>query len=475
MLIKTRLLDISNFYKNILLLIFISGVGIYLGKFIVEYKLNALFISVIPCILILFLLYPILSYYTVVFLMPFNALPKLYATPYLSPIKLVGLIALLVFILQKLINRDLRLIDRSKESKLVFIFMGFVLFSSLIIAKDKIAALADLQRYSLFLILYILTVFYLKTEARFVTVLCVCVFSSLLMIVLGLLYFYGISDVALYLVAEPQLEGYQRFTGIMTNPNLVGIQVAGLLPFAVYLSIITRKRFLRFLFQCIAAIMALVVILSGSRGGLLGLAIALLLSILIFKGKMNKMFLLGSVVIVIVAIFTPYLSSTLQVPQRIQFQEAVHSRSFQYRSIVYRTGLNMFLHNSLFGVGVGNFPTSYNKYRFAGDYLDSREAHSAYISILGEYGLIGFTIFFLLIVSILKKHLINIRNLPHKSKQYYLTFAYIATVLTFLTLAFTSEIHHCKLFWLIFGLSASISNIYRRNQRITSTLRMMEH
>jgi len=137
----------------------------------------------------------------------------------------------------------------------------------------------------------------------------------------------------------------------------------------------------------------------------------------------------------------------------------------------------MFLGNPILGVGQGNFPYVFRKYEIKAGYgeegyhgrsVSGREAHSIYITMLSELGIIGTCIFIGMIINTFSDlKTIRIRSFYQKKKvsapifnsNYFLSLALEGSLVAFLVSgAFISVLYYPNL-WVLMGFIVSLKRI----------------
>ena len=130
------------------------------------------------------------------------------------------------------------------------------------------------------------------------------------------------------------------------------------------------------------------VLLTNSRGGMLGLVVFFFLACVTGKSArraIQTLFVAG-------LLLAPIVLFALPKTQAERFNSLWSSSantsakgSLELRKEAVRDGLKIFLENPVSGVGVGNF----KRYRVKRGDASDLEAHNVYVQVLGEMGLVG--------------------------------------------------------------------------------------
>jgi len=148
--------------------------------------------------------------------------------------------------------------------------------------------------------------------------------------------------------------------------------------------------------MAIAALMAGSIFLSGSRGGMLALAVQIVaLTVLVLSSKKaswKQPLLLGAFLILVIA-FLVWLGGN-ELTRRLAsiHTEAQAELSGGTRLTIDRDCLHMFLKRPLLGWGLGTFPIVYPGFRSFYSTFFVNQAHNDYLQLLVEGGLAGFAI-----------------------------------------------------------------------------------
>jgi O-antigen ligase len=142
-----------------------------------------------------------------------------------------------------------------------------------------------------------------------------------------------------------------------------------------------------------AALMASTVFLSGSRGGMVALAVemVILAGVLARRGKGRKLGLvLGAFVVLVVVLLTWLGGGELTTRLASMRPDAHPDVSGTMRLNIDRDAVKMFTSKPVLGWGLGVFPTIYPQYRSFYTSLFVNQAHNDYLQLLVEMGALGF-------------------------------------------------------------------------------------
>lgn len=236
--------------------------------------------------------------------------------------------------------------------------------------------------------------------------------------------------------------GIARFTGRFTaegfNPNELGFLLGLALPMAWYLSVTNRNLIFRWINRLYIPVGSVAVLLTGSRSSLITMLIGLAIIPLTMKWMTRKM-KLGAVGVA-VALITAVV---LYVPPRTwarmsTISEEIESGTLNQRRTIWSAGLELFPRHPIGGVGAGAFATAVQP--FLGN---DKTPHNTYISVLIEEGIVGLTLFTLMLMSLFF-HVRASRGLDRRFSLILLLMVLVGM------LPRTAE--HAKMTWVIFGL-----------------------
>ena len=260
--------------------------------------------------------------------------------------------------------------------------------------------------------------------------------------------------------------------GFLGDENDFCLALNMIIPFPFFLAVSTSGK-KRIYYVALTCLFLFVIMLTGSRGGFVGLCTAFIYCWLRSKRKILVTFL-----VLVLAIFA-YFVAPQTYGERIRSitEQGTSEGTGEARVYTWNIGWHMFLDNPIIGVGQGNFPYVFGKYElkvtgsqepFHGRSVAGRVAHSIYFTLLPELGLMG-TIPFLLIIYYTFKDLKYINKLTLKNKNakgvfeadrlFYTSLALEGSLITYLVSSvFISTLYYPNL-WFLIGFIISVKKI----------------
>lgn len=184
----------------------------------------------------------------------------------------------------------------------------------------------------------------------------------------------------------------QRHTGPLPDSNFWARQIVMFIPLALSLWTLRRFKSLRWVWLAAAGVCMVGVYLSGSRGGLLAMGVAVVTWFLC-AGRKYRMLLLLAPLTAVVVLMIPGLGSRLstvtQVGTALAGEQA--DPSIEGRVAALKAGINMIKEHPLLGVGAGNFETVEPDYlrRFGIVSEKTWAPHNLYLQMAAEGGVLG--------------------------------------------------------------------------------------
>jgi putative inorganic carbon (hco3(-)) transporter len=251
--------------------------------------------------------------------------------------------------------------------------------------------------------------------SRKLLVTYVLLVSGTLVALYGLYQYHtGVAPLATW--EDPNIETQAvRIYSTLKNPNLLAGYLVPLVPLSVSLAlaaIASRRWLISLISASSAAILSVATILTGSRGGYLGLMGALIFLAIISGGylwrtKPNSRLYICSLAILLPLLAVAAFHYLPAFEQRFLsiFAGREHS-SNSFRMNVWLSSLAMLHDNWWLGVGVGNqaFVLAYGLYMHTG--YDALGTYCVPLEVGVETGMVGLLVFFLMVVaSLCRGHL----------------------------------------------------------------------
>lgn len=256
-------------------------------------------------------------------------------------------------------------------TKWLFVFVGAVLVS-MAWASVKMYAYNIFQTVLGYLFLFVMIARIVTTRRRLYGVFITLIAAHLFLVFMNPA-----------IVLSPESRAYIAGGTFLGDGNDFALSICILLGMCIQLAYAAESKGKKIFYWGVLGVLMLVIIGTQSRGGTLGMAAVF--GYLWWRSPRKAAGVIAMIVAVIgVLAYAPDVyfqrMSTLAAPQ----QES----SAEGRLQAWKAGTNMALGN-VFGVGAGNFPHAFPKYRSADAPVRWMTAHSMYFLILGELGFLG--------------------------------------------------------------------------------------
>jgi O-antigen ligase len=202
-------------------------------------------------------------------------------------------------------------------------------------------------------------------------------------------------------------------------------------------------------------VIAVAILLTGSRGGALGAAVAVLLFFWRIRHHISwyRMIIIFLIVVTLTFFVLTFIPIQQQLFERFSLEEILKSRGAS-RFFIWHTGFKAFLHRPLVGYGYNNFPYAYDLFKSAvpGAYRLNQVAHNIYLQSFVELGMFGGLL--LLLIAWLHWRIVN--HMTYRSND---GIALEAAFIGILVSSFTLGTLYYKYFWFAFSLIILLINI----------------
>jgi len=269
------------------------------------------------------------------------------------------------------------------------------------------------------------------------------------------------------------VEGY-RIMGTYGDPNFFAQIMVVIIPIALNRLIFEKHMILKVLAAWALAASFLTVVFTFSRGGFL--ALCMVLGLLVLWRKPPLVAVLSAILILIMLIpFLPptYFERLETILEYLPFRGAdVRSEvSFRGRMSEYAVGFQMFQDNPILGIGYENYPVYYLDYSMKLG-LDprrtERSAHSLYLEVIAEQGLVGFLLFGYVLFSTFTSLGIARRTFKKIAMDEFsdLALAFQIGFLGYLTAALFIHGAYPRNLWLLIGIGLSAQQMAKNEEEI---------
>lgn len=387
----------------------------------------------------------------------------IFALPFLSffefPAIILGLIVLTIFI-----SYIVKLIRGKRILKFEIMDLSVLLFGILIFASGAITAGgSDGFKEGLLtaeLILgYFLVVNLMRSTAWIKRCILSLVCSGTVVSFIGILqYFLGMFTRGAWIDQGYFYDIKGRVVSLFENPNILAMYLVMVLPFAIYLMLITnvwKSKLLGFI--SVASILGCI-ILTWSRAAWLAAITCILIFFMIYSKKTVKYIIISLFFLPIISFFLPS-----SITRRFTSIGNLADSSTAYRVFTWKGTLRACLENFWGGVGYG--PTAYREmypqYAYAGMEA-SKHSHSLYLQILFGMGIFGLLVFAAVIILFLQMNFEYIKNESDK-KTKMTVIACICAIVSMLVFGLFDFIWYnyrvLFLFWIIIALGCACVRI----------------
>lgn len=367
----------------------------------------ALFVAVLPTVItaallgavalgIVLLARPELAVYLLVVAVPYESLREIQFGGLNATItEFVAFCGGTAFLLQ--VGRGQVKVRQAEWLRPLLVF-GLVMVVSITQATDLKLSIKELLKLGEMALTYLLVLGYVDTPAKLRRLLLVVVLSATSEAMIGVMQ--TVVHVGPVSFARGDV---LRGSGTFAQPN----------PFAGYLNLtlpllvavlVMNAPLARRLVRPALLVIAVALLLSVSRGALLGSIAAVALILGVYLPRARPVMIAGGVIFVVLLGATiagvplPGIGDKIAVAFGLDNVDVVNPTPVTWpvaeRLAHMLAGLNMFFGHPLLGVGIGNYPAAYPRYRVAQVWqADLGHAHNYYINVAAEAGVFGLAAF----------------------------------------------------------------------------------
>jgi len=324
-----------------------------------------------------------LAFIVVLVLRPAEFYPALEA---IQPAKLISFVAILSWLITKLLHGDLR-VSRAPHGKWILALAAGILLSTIMSSWPSASLELFTAHFVKVLLMYGLLVHVVNTKAN-----AVRLHLTLGLCTVGLALYAIRQRIAGLATIEGVRAGFGQ--GLLGDPNDLALVLLMYIPMFAEQALGTRG-IRRLSWSLPLAILVTGILVTVSRGGMLGLMAALALTFY-DRGRLSVR-LLAAPAIAATLIGLLVLAG-LNDRSSGSFTPGEIDLSAQSRLDSWESGIRMTIHNPVFGVGFGQFADNHSRYSQNPLFWGVRDAHNSFIKAAGETGLVGFIPFMALVI-----------------------------------------------------------------------------
>jgi probable O-glycosylation ligase (exosortase A-associated) len=336
------------------------------------------------------------------------------------------------------------LTTRTREVNLVLL-LTLAVSLSIPLALSPGAALTGFGEYLKVVLIFVVMVNVVRTSTRL---------KPLLLLALTASCYLSLAALNDYRLGNLALEGKRisgSIGGMFGNPNDLALHLVTMTPLAVALSLAARSLLKKFLYAICAALFVMAIVVTFSRGGVLGLVVTAFVMAMKFTRRLRVLMVVVILALVLVGLaFSPG-----------EFRERLFTTSDQ--SAVRRTddlkrSIYLAIRHPLFGVGMNNFVLYSNQ---------SKATHNAYTQVAAETGLAGAAFYVLFLVAPLKPlRRIERDNLDERKKPqaYYLAIGLQASLVGYMVSSFFASVAFLWYAYYLVAYAIALRRIYESSR-----------
>ncbi|NIR49302.1 hypothetical protein GWO09_12960 [candidate division KSB1 bacterium] len=363
----------------------------------------------------------------------------------LSLTRLLSLPVLSIALVKILTDRPKFHLAKFKDGMIILLFVWMMF--SLIYAENMQMVVESLLTH----LQLILTYFILKTvivdDKQLEKVLATFVIAAMGIALLSMIPLLNNPEPLLYSEA---IGSSERVTGTSYGPNQFAFGLVVLLPIALYLSLSKHK-----LYFIAVALFVFLILSTFSRGGILGLVIVVLLSLLHLRRSIKKSLLYGGTILVILASSFMLLNTGSKLTERIESipkLEDVATR-LELLEVAWEMGTG----NPVLGVGLNNFRE--HSHLYGNQTHFGRDAHNGYLEVFAMLGLPGLILLIGILYSTFREINRYQKKFPDNSIANFIKIAFIGYLIT----AFFLSLLPQKIFWALLALTSILDKTQQSN------------
>ena len=385
----------------------------------------------------------------VLYFRPYEMIPSL--SSFTSMAYFFGIVTLAIYAPAQFMAEG-NLTARPREINLILLF-GLAAILSMPMAVSPGEAYTEFTELLLkALIIFIVFVNVTRTEMRLKLMMWLAFAVSLY------LSFWAVSDYSNGIFREgsayyntQRIGGAIR--GLFGNSNDLALHLVTMVPLAIGFAFASKNSLKRIFYIGLGALFVAAVVVTFSRGGFLGLFIAIL--VLLRKiGRKNKLLSTGALVVAMVTLLSLAPGTYFDRIGTIFSSASDHTGSSSQRTEILKRSVRVTLRYPLFGVGVGNF---HHKS------VHELVTHNAYTQVSSEMGIPALVIYLMLMIYPLRRLRqieAETENRPDKRTFHYLSIGIQASLVAYMVSSFFGAVAYQWYVYFIVGYAVALRRLY---------------
>ena len=255
-----------------------------------------------------------------------------------------------------------------------------------------------------------------------------------------------------------------RLDAVLGNPNILGAYLVIVFPFILAQMASSKRTSSQIVFFICAAVTAICIVLTWSRGAWLGAIVALVVFLIVYNFRTVWFILISASAVPLLAYVLP-----TDIINRFLSIFKMEDSSILHRFKIWNGAMSMISDNIFTGIGVGQsaFDAVFPKYAELGTET-VEHTHSLYLQIFAELGIVGLVLFAIIIFMFVQKCFVGIKTRRRGGKSRNMIAAGLASVCASLVMGVTDYIWYntrvLLIFWIMIGLTVALTKINEREK-----------